>query len=139
MAQLRSLSDSPKPQLIRIGVRQKGCAGMTYHLEYVDDAGRFDEVVEQDGVKVLVDSKALFSIIGSEMEWIEDRMSARFVFRSTSLHSVRIFAVRAYNDLAQIPTSKTLAVAANPSIWLYDRDGADSDSYVLRSEHMHLL
>lgn len=47
---------------------------MSYHLEYVDKPGKFDEVVEQDDVKVLIDSKALFSIIGSEMDWKEDRL-----------------------------------------------------------------
>ena len=63
---------SPTPQLIRIGVRNKGCAGLSYHLDYVEKPGKFDEVVEQDGIKVLIDSKALFSIIGSEMDWKED-------------------------------------------------------------------
>lgn len=69
---LRSLLSGPTPQLIRIGVRNKGCAGLSYHLDYVDKPGKFDEVVEQDGVRVLIDSKALFSIIGSEMDWKED-------------------------------------------------------------------
>ena len=45
---------------------------MSYHLEYVEKPGKFDEVVEQDGVRVLIDSKALFSIIGSVMDWKED-------------------------------------------------------------------
>ena len=58
--------------MIRIGVRNKGCAGLSYHLEYVEKPSKFDEVVEQDGVKVVIDSKALFSIIGSEMDWKED-------------------------------------------------------------------
>ena len=65
---------SPTPQLVRIGVRNKGCAGLSYHLEYVDRPAKFDEVVEQDGVKVVIDSKALFSIIGSEMDWNEDAL-----------------------------------------------------------------
>jgi iron-sulfur cluster assembly 1 len=47
---------------------------MSYHLEYVDKPGKFDEIVEQDGVKVLIDSKALFSIIGSEMDWVEGKL-----------------------------------------------------------------
>jgi iron-sulfur cluster assembly protein len=64
--------NGPTPQLIRIGVRNKGCAGLSYHLEYVEKPGKFDEVVEQDGVRVLIDSKALFSIIGSEMGWAEE-------------------------------------------------------------------
>ena len=71
---LRGLLNSPTPQLIRISVRNKGCAGLSYHLDYVDKPGKFDEVVTQDGVKVLVDSKALFSIIGSEMDWKEDAL-----------------------------------------------------------------
>ena len=45
----------------------------------------FDEAVEQDGVKVLVDSKALFSIIGSEMDWVEDKLEQRFVFRNPNI------------------------------------------------------
>ncbi|KAH9931239.1 uncharacterized protein B0H18DRAFT_990577 [Fomitopsis serialis] len=71
--------------LIRIGVRNKGCAGLSYHLEYVDKPGKFDEVVEQDGVKVLIDSKALFSIIGSEMDWHEDALSAKFAFKNPNI------------------------------------------------------
>ena len=74
VARLETLLQNPRPQLIRIGVRNKGCAGLSYHLEYVDKPGRFDEVVEQDGVRVLIDSKALFSIIGSEMDWREDAL-----------------------------------------------------------------
>lgn len=64
---------------------------MSYHLEYVDKAERFDEIVEQDGVKVVVDSKALFSIIGSEMDWQEDALQAKFVFKSESWNSAARF------------------------------------------------
>ncbi|KAH9915643.1 uncharacterized protein B0H18DRAFT_1040836 [Fomitopsis serialis] len=73
------------PQLIRIGVRNKGCAGLSYYLEYVDKPGKFDEVVEQDGVKVLIDSKALFSIIGSEMDWSEDAPSTKLAFKNPNI------------------------------------------------------
>jgi len=85
VARLEALLQGPNPQLIRIGVRNKGCAGLSYHLEYVDKPGRFDEVVEQDGVQVLIDSKALFSIIGSEMDWREDALSARFAFKNPNI------------------------------------------------------
>jgi len=85
VARLGMLLRGPNPQLIRIGVRNKGCAGLSYHLEYVDKPGRFDEVVEQDGVRVLVDNKALFSIIGSEMDWREDALSARFAFKNPNI------------------------------------------------------
>ncbi|KIM84698.1 hypothetical protein PILCRDRAFT_818313 [Piloderma croceum F 1598] len=82
---LKALLTSPTPQLIRIGVRNKGCAGLSYHLDYVENPGKFDEVVEQDGVKVLIDSKALFSIIGSEMDWKEDSLSSKFVFKNPNI------------------------------------------------------
>lgn len=83
--QLRKLLSQPDPKLIRVGVRNRGCSGLAYHLEYVEKPGAFDEVVEQDGVKVLIDSKALFSIIGSEMDWHEDPLSRRFVFRNPNI------------------------------------------------------
>ena len=51
----------------------------------MDTPGAFDEAVEQDGVKVLIDSKALFSIIGSEMDWVEDKLNQRFVFRNPNI------------------------------------------------------
>lgn len=60
---------------------------MSYHLEYVIKPEKFDEIVEQDGVKVIVDSKALFSIIGSEMDWQEDALMSKFVFKSASIIS----------------------------------------------------
>jgi len=83
--QLQQLFDQPESKMIRVGVKNRGCSGLAYHLEYVDKAGAFDEAVEQDGVKVLIDSKALFSIIGSEMDWLEDKLSARFVFRNPNI------------------------------------------------------
>ncbi|KXN89808.1 Iron-sulfur assembly protein 1 [Leucoagaricus sp. SymC.cos] len=85
VSRLRALLSGPTPQLIRIGVRNKGCAGLSYHLDYVDQPGKFDEVVEQDGVRVLIDSKALFSIIGSEMDWKEDALSAKFAFKNPNI------------------------------------------------------
>lgn len=85
VSQLKELFDQPESKLIRVGVKNRGCSGLAYHLEYVDKAGAFDESVEQDGVKVLIDSKALFSIIGSEMDWVEDKLSARFVFRNPNI------------------------------------------------------
>ncbi|KAF9014347.1 hypothetical protein BDZ89DRAFT_962985, partial [Hymenopellis radicata] len=82
---LRALLRGPTPQLIRIGVRNKGCAGLSYHLEYVEKPAKFDEVVEQDGVRVIIDSKALFSIIGSEMDWQEDALSSKFAFKNPNI------------------------------------------------------
>ncbi|CAI5760490.1 unnamed protein product [Candida verbasci] len=82
ISHLKQLLNQPQPKLIRIGVRNRGCSGLTYNLEYVDSPGKFDETVEQDGVKVLIDSKALFSIVGSEMDWLDDKLSSRFIFKN---------------------------------------------------------
>lgn len=79
---LRGLMEKPQGKYIRIGVQNRGCSGLTYHLEYVNEAGKFDELVEQEGVKVFIDSKALFSIVGSEMDWLEDKLSSRFIFKN---------------------------------------------------------
>ncbi|KAG7101467.1 Iron-sulfur assembly protein 1 like [Verticillium longisporum] len=83
--QLQAMLEGPDPKLIKVGVRNRGCSGLAYHLEWVDKAGSFDEEVVQDGVKVLIDSKALFSIIGSEMDWVEDKLSQRFVFKNPNI------------------------------------------------------
>ena len=83
--QLHQLFEQPESKFIRVGVKNRGCSGLAYHLEYVDKPAAFDETVEQDGVKVLIDSKALFSIIGSEMDWLEDKLSARFIFKNPNI------------------------------------------------------
>ena len=90
VGQLRGLLSQPEPKLIKVGVRNRGCSGLAYHLEFVEKAGAFDETVEQDGVRVLIDSKALFSIIGSEMDWVEDKLSQRFVFRNPNISKLSI-------------------------------------------------
>jgi iron-sulfur cluster assembly protein IscA len=67
---------------IRIGVRTKGCSGMSYTLEYADEKSQFDEVVEQKGVVVMIDPKAAMFVFGTEMDWVEEKMQAGFVFRN---------------------------------------------------------
>ncbi|EER23600.1 Iron-sulfur assembly protein 1 [Coccidioides posadasii str. Silveira] len=83
--QIRNLLSQPDPKMIRVGVKNRGCSGLAYHLEFVEKPAPFDEVVEQDGIKVLIDSKALFSIIGSEMDWQEDKLASRFVFKNPNI------------------------------------------------------
>src|ERR1700749_3979423 len=72
-----------KPSVgIRIGVRTKGCSGLSYTIEYADAKGPADEVVEQDGVTVLIDPKATMFILGTEMDYVEEKMQTGFVFRN---------------------------------------------------------
>lgn len=67
---------------IRIGVRSKGCSGLSYTLEFADVIGPYDDVVEAFGVKVLVDPKAVMFILGSQMDYVEDKLSSGFVFQN---------------------------------------------------------
>ena len=67
---------------IRIGVRSKGCSGMSYTLEYAEKQEPMDEVVETEGVKLLIDPKASLFMIGTVMDFEEDKLKAGFVFRN---------------------------------------------------------
>lgn len=67
---------------IRIGIRTKGCSGMSYTLEYADAKGPFDEIVDEKGVTILIDPKATLFIIGTEMDYAENKLESGFVFRN---------------------------------------------------------
>ncbi|MBY0292718.1 MAG: iron-sulfur cluster assembly accessory protein [Alphaproteobacteria bacterium] len=67
---------------IRIGVRSKGCSGQSYTLEFADEVGPYDESIEAYGVKVLIDPKAVMFIIGSQMDYVENKLSSGFVFQN---------------------------------------------------------
>ena len=81
-ARVKALLDKRgKPSAgIRIGVRTKGCSGLSYTLEYADERGKFDEVVEDKGVVILIDPKATMFILGTEMDYVEDKMETGFKF-----------------------------------------------------------
>ena len=65
---------------LRVGVRNGGCAGMSYTMELADAVGPLDEVVEDKGVKLLIDPKAVLFLLGSQMDFKVDRLSATFAF-----------------------------------------------------------
>ena len=65
---------------LRIGIKKGGCAGMEYTMEWAAEQKPFDEVVEQDGARVLIDPKAVMYLLGTEMDYKTDTLSAQFVF-----------------------------------------------------------
>ncbi|WP_428662310.1 HesB/IscA family protein [Reyranella sp.] len=67
---------------IRIGVRTKGCSGLSYTLEFADKQEPMDEVVETAGIKLLIDPKASLFLIGTEMDYEEEKLKSGFVFKN---------------------------------------------------------
>ena len=67
---------------LRVGVKNGGCAGQEYVLEYADAAGPIDEVVEDKGVRILIDPKAVLFLIGTEIDYETTRLASKFVFRN---------------------------------------------------------
>ena len=67
---------------VRIGVKNGGCAGMEYTMEWAEDQKPFDEVVEDKGVKVLIDAKAMMFLLGTEMDYQSSALKSSFVFNN---------------------------------------------------------
>jgi iron-sulfur cluster assembly protein len=67
---------------VRIGVRNGGCAGMSYTMEYAEQVSATDEIVEDKGVRLLIDPKAVLFLLGTEMDYRIDKLSAQFVFNN---------------------------------------------------------
>lgn len=67
---------------VRVGVKNGGCAGMEYTMEYADAVKLTDEVVEDKGVKILIDPKAVLFLLGTEMDYKTEKLSAQFVFKN---------------------------------------------------------
>jgi iron-sulfur cluster assembly protein len=69
-------------QGVRVGVTNGGCAGMAYTMDYAESAQPLEEVVEDKGVKIFIDPKAILFLIGTEMDFVREKLGARFVFNN---------------------------------------------------------
>jgi len=67
---------------VKIGVKNGGCAGMEYTMDYATEAAPLDEVVEENGIKILIDPKAILFLIGAEIDYVTEKLSQRFVFNN---------------------------------------------------------
>ena len=67
---------------VRVGVKSGGCAGMSYIMEYTNEINPSDEIIEDKGVKLFIDSAAVMYLLGTEMDYKTDKFSSSFVFNN---------------------------------------------------------
>jgi len=85
---IMQLRDEESPAIgVRIGVRNAGCSGMTYSMDYATEISDLDEVIEADDVKVMIDPAAIMFLIGTELDYKEEKLSAGFVFNNPNVTS----------------------------------------------------
>lgn len=83
-SRVKELSSRADSEIVglRVGIKNGGCAGQSYTVEYAHEVRPTDEVIEDKGVKVLVDPKAVLFLLGTEMDYKTDKMQAQFVFNN---------------------------------------------------------
>ena|SRR5579872_4994306 len=81
---IREIMDKSEGRYIgvRVGVKNGGCAGMSYTMDYAEAQNPYDEVIEDKGVTILIDPKAVMFLIGTEMDYAREKLASRFVFRN---------------------------------------------------------
>lgn len=72
---------------LKIAVKKGGCAGMEYAMSWADSVGKFDEVIEQDGARVIIDPQAVLYLLGTEMDYRTEKLSSGFVFNNPNQKS----------------------------------------------------
>ena len=87
---IKELLRARNKEYLKIGVKNRGCNGMTYTMNYAEEGERkkFDELVEtDDGAKIIIEPSALMNIIGTKMDYVSDRLTSEFIFQNPNAKS----------------------------------------------------
>lgn len=79
-ARVKAILDGGEGRYLRVGVKNGGCAGMEYLMEYADEPAALDERVEDQGVEILIDPKAVLFLLGSRIDYVTETLESKFVF-----------------------------------------------------------
>src|SRR5215210_6179820 len=96
---------------VRVGVKNGGCAGMAYTMDYAEQVGPLDEVVEDKGVRILIDPKAVLFPVGTEMDYRVEKLAAQFVFNNPNQTSAC-----GCGESVQLSPAAEAFEAANPNL-----------------------
>ncbi len=80
--ELMNQADSQNIQGIRVKLAKRGCSGLSYEVEYAEQPQKFEEIIDDKGVKIYIDPAAVMFLIGTEMDWRDEKFSSSFVFRN---------------------------------------------------------
>ena len=72
---------------LKIGLKKGGCAGMEYTMTWADKVDKFDEVIEVEGARVIIDPQAVLYLLGTEMDYKTDKLASQFVFNNPNQKS----------------------------------------------------
>ena len=71
---------------LRIGIKTAGCSGLQYNVEFAKEQQPFEDAIDVNGVRVLIDPAAVMFLVGTEMDWTEDKFNSSFVFNLSLIH-----------------------------------------------------